>query len=299
MRRCIIKSVLLFLYVTHYCVPTLAQEQRRGDMLDSLYNDPFLFPAVSSVLLPAGFFEVNNFSTILSATAGFDESRKSYDLNGRYSFFVNAFQITYGLSKKGNFNIGADIGYQSYRFDEDIRSSPLKVFGGSPALIRDKYLSSAALRFRWKPISRQRNLIIQGSFLQPIHNMSEAQTTLSAKAIYVYQMSRMLFMYGQAGLSYTFRKKEINANMGTALSLIFQYQIWPVFGIVGTIAYTPSFGKDSKSNFSQTSFGVQPGIGFQYQPTLRLGVNTSYAYYALGKNIGKFHLLNLGLRVII
>jgi hypothetical protein len=279
--------------------PTLAQEPTRQEKLDSLYNDPFFFPTVSSVLLPKGFFEVNNFASILSAKKLFNSGKDLIDLNGRYSFFVNTLQFTYGVSTKGNFNIGADLGYQAYRFDDNVSSSPFKVFSGDSALIKDRYFNTLSVRARWKPFERNRNLIIQGSVSQPLHNVSTSQNSLAARAIYVYQISRSFFLYGQGGLSYSLKKKSVLGSLSIPLSVIFQYQVRPVFGLVATLAHTPIFGKTSDSNFTQKSFGTQVGAGLQFQPSLGFGLSASYARYIMGKSTGAFDLYNLGIRVII
>jgi opacity protein-like surface antigen len=294
--RNIALSILLSLCLIY---PALAQEPSRQQKLDSLYNDPFFFPTVSSVLLPKGFFEINNFASILSATKLFNSEKDLIDLNGRYSFFVNTLQLTYGVSAKGNFNIGADLGYQAYRFDEDVSSSPFKVFSGDSALIKDRYFNTLSVRFRWKPFERNRNLILQGSISQPLHNVSTSQNSIAARAIYVYQLSRSLFLYGQGGLSYSLKKKDAFGSLSIPLSLIFQYQLKPVFGLVATVGHTPVLGKAIDLNFTQTSFGTQIGGGLQFQPSLGFGLSASYAKYVLGKSTGAFGLYNLGIRVII
>ncbi len=288
----------LFLIFLFSAGASNAQKTERSRELDSLYNDPFFYPTVSAVLLPSGFWEVNNFSSILSATRLFNQHGDKDDLNGRYTFFINSLQVNYGASKKGNFNIGLDLGYQRYRFD-DLDSSPFSVFRGDSAIIKGENFNTLTLRTRWKPIRRLRNLILQGAVSQPIHNAASSQHSALARLIYVSQLSRTFFIYSQLGVSHSFKKKEANGSWSIPAAVIFQYQVVPSFGMVATVSHTPVLGRPGNNKFSQTSFGTQVGGGFQYQPSLRVGINTSYAHYILGKDTGAFGLLNLGFRLII
>jgi hypothetical protein len=257
-KHCAISITLVLMVNSFYFA--FAQEPSRQQKLDSQYNDPFFFPTVLSVLLPKGFSEIN-FASVLSAKKLFNSQNDLIGPNGRYNFFVNTMHLTYGVSAKGNLNIEADVSYQTYRFDEDVSSLPFKAFIGDSALIKDRHFTTLAVRFRWKPFERNRNLIVQGSKSQPLHNVSTGQNSIAARAMYVYQVSRSLFLYGQGGLSYSTKKKDIFGSLSIPLSLIFQYQVIPVFGLVATIGHAPIMGKTSESNFTKTFFGTQVGGG--------------------------------------
>lgn len=274
-------------------------QQNRRQRLDSLYNDPFFYPTVSAVLLPKGFFEINNAAALLTANRLFTDQARPEDLNARISSFSNLLQLTYGVSATSRLNVGVDFVYGAYRLDLDPDASPWGVFRTDSALSRDAGLNTVGLRFRFKPLARNRRLVLQGLLYQPVRQVAGSQTNARLLAIYVFELSRNLFLYAQAGVAYSFPKPLLASTISVPTVAIFQYQLRPTFGLLGVVGNSLTIIAAENGKAGQTAFGTQLGAGAQYQPSLRFGLTGFYTRYVAGRNTGAYDTVNLAVRVII
>lgn len=274
-------------------------QQTRTPKLDSLYNDPFFYSTVSAIILPKGFVEVNNFGGLFSTNQLFTSQAKREDLKARLNQFVNILQVTYGTSATSRFNIGVDLQYSASHIDPNPESSALKVFGSDSAYFRYKAFSHAGIHVRWKPFSRNRRLLVQGSVYQPIDKVGENQTSLRIQVIQVWELGRRLFLYTQPGVNYNLPKGTIKGGVGIPLTALVQFQLKPRLGILGIVSHSINLSKNAEKSFSQTSWGSQVGAGLQFQPSLRIGFTGFVTQYLCGKSIGVYRTANLGVRVII
>ncbi|MGF7216225.1 hypothetical protein GGR92_002390 [Spirosoma lacussanchae] len=288
-------TILLLLGVSQL----IYAQQTRTQKLDSLYNDPFFYSTVSAIILPKGFVEVNNFGSLFTTNELFTSDAKRQNLNARLSQFVNLLQISYGTSASSRFNVGVDLQYSSLRVDIDPQASPFRVFGRDSALINDQAFTHVGLRFRWKPVARNRKLLVQGSVYQPIYKPDENLTSLRMQVVYVFELSRRLFLYAQPGLTYNIPKKSISGSVAIPLTALFQFQLTPRLGLMGLMNHSIGLARNAERVFSQTSRGSQVGTGVQFQPLLRLGITGFVTQYLAGKNTGVYRTANLGLRVIL
>lgn len=293
-----IRSYALLLGCICVVASTHAQ-QTRSQKLDSLYNDPFFYSTVSAIILPKGFVEVNNFGSLFTTNKLFTSEAKREDLNARLNQFVDILQVSYGVSAASRFNVGFDLQYSALHIDLDPAGSPFNVFGSKTALARDKALTHAGLRFRWKPFNRNRRLLIQGSVYQPVYKPAENQTSLRFQVIQVWELSRRLFLYAQPGLNYNLPKQSIGGSLSLPLTALFQFQVRPQFGLIGLLNHSIGLSKNAERVFGQTSRGSQVGIGLQFQPSLRLGFTGFVTQYIAGKNTGIYRTANVGVRIII
>lgn len=274
-------------------------EQNRWKRLNALYNDPFVYPTVSAVLLPLGFVEINNSSALLTTNRLFTDQARLEDLNARVTNFSNLLQLTYGVSPTSRLNIGIDLMYSAFRLDLDPKSSPLSVFGADSALSRDGGLSTVGVRFRFKPYSQNRRLVLQGGVYQPVRQVANSQTSARLQAIYAFELSKTLFLYAQGGVVYSFPKPLLTDIVSVPVAAIFQYQIKPIFGVLGVLGSNLNITMPKNGVAGQTAFGMQLGSGVQYQPSLRFGLTGFYTYYVFGRNTGAYNTVNLAVRVII
>lgn len=292
------KRTLIALLLALLWQQTNAQ-QTRGQKLDSLYNDPFFYSTVSAIILPKGFVEVNNFGSLFTTNQLFNAQRDQQNLNARLSQFVNLLQVSYGTSATSRFNIGADLQHSTVRLDANPDASPFQVFQADSSLFREAAFTNVGLRFRWKPLARNRRFLLQGSIYQPIYKPAENQTNLRLQAIYVFDLSRRLFLYAQPGITWNLPKDVLRGSVAVPLTALLQFQVRPRFGLLGIVNHTPILRKNAEGTFRQTSWGAQVGAGFQVQPSLRFGLTGFVTQYIAGKSTGAFRTMNLGVRVIL
>lgn len=274
-------------------------QQTRRQRLDSLYNDPFFYPTVSAVLLPKGFLEVNNAAALLTANRFFSDEATRENLNARISTFSHLLQLTYGVSATSRLNVGVDLLYSAFRLDIDPDASPWKVFSPDSALSRSHGLSSVGLRFRMKPLARNRRFVVQGFLYWPVRQVASSQTNARLQAIYIFELSRKLFLYAQAGVAYSFQKQRLAGIVSVPAAAIFQYQFHPTAGLLGLVGNNLSITVTERGKEGQTTFGTQIGVGIQYQASLRFGLTGFYTRYVAGRNTSAYDTANLGVRVII
>lgn len=274
-------------------------EQNRWKRLNALYNDPFVYPTVSAVLLPLGFVEINNASSLLTTNRLFTDQARLEDLNARTTNFSNLLQLTYGVSSTSRLNIGVDLLYSAFRLDLDSKSSPLSVFGADSALSRDGGLSTVGIRFRLRPRPQNRSLVLQGGVYLPVRQVASSQTSARLQAIYVFELSKTMFLYAQGGVVYSFPKQLLADVVSMPVAAIFQYQLQPTFGVLGVLGNNLTITMPGNGMTGQTAFGTQIGGGVQYQPSLRFGLTSFYTRYVFGRNTGAYDTVNLAVRVII
>ena len=164
---------------------------------------------------------------------------------------------------------------------------------------RQKAFSHAGVHFRWKPFSRNRRLLVQGSVYQPIDKPDQNQTSLRLQVVQVWELGRRLFLYTQPGVTYDLPKGRIKGNVAIPLTALVQFQLKPRLGILGVLNHSITMNKNAERVFSQTSWGTQIGAGLQFQPTLRIGFTGFVTQYLAGKSIGVYRTANVGMRVII
>lgn len=251
------------------------------------------------VLLPKGFVEVNDAAALLTANRSFSDQAQLEDLNARASSFSNLVQLTYGVSAMSRLNIGVDLLYSAFRLDLDPNTSPWKVFSSDSALVRNNGLNTVGLRFRWKPLARNRRLVLQGFLYQPIRQVASSQTSLRLQAIYIFDLSKKLFLYAQAGVAYSFPRQRMVGSVSLPVAAIMQYQVRPTVGLLGIVGNNMTVTLPETTSGGQTAFGTQFGAGIQYQASLQFGVTGFYTRYLMGRNTNAYDTVNLAVRVII
>ncbi len=285
---------ILTFYMLFYSPDSPGQVNRKAK-LDSAFYDPFLLPAVSVSVLPKGFIEVNSFSNLLFGTQKFNDRSELVENNIKTSIFNELVQVNYGVSKKGNFNIGVEVSHQSYRLDIDTESSPFKVFGNEPSFASDKYFSHIGFRVRYLPVARNRNFLVQHVFETPVNTGIGLQNRLGSQLVYINRLGRKWYLFNQLDLRYAFARENVSATFLAPYSAIVSYLLKPNLQVFGLANFTPLFMKGE----NMPVYVVQGGLGGQYQLSTRVGFNVFWTQYLYGKNIDRFSGLNLGLRFII
>jgi hypothetical protein len=291
------KNWKLKIYIFTLLPLALNGQTERKAKLDSAYFDPFLYPAVSIVMVPNGFFEVNSFNNLLTATKVFDNNADLVENNARTSSLNQILQITSGIGKAGRVNVGLDLNYNSFRVDLDTEASPFKVFGSSKAYIKQNGLNSIGLRIRYLPVKNSRKFVVQHTFQIPAKSAN--QYYFNNQAVHVLELNRKLYLFSQLQLSIGLPKDVIKTTVLVPLTEIISYLINPKLQLYGLVSHLSQFGRVNDKNFAEQFNGTQIGAGIQYQPSLRFGLTLYESKFVRGKNFGSFWSSNLGLRVII
>ncbi|TKK64481.1 hypothetical protein FC093_22500 [Ilyomonas limi] len=259
---------------------------------------PFV-PAVSSVMLRNAQIEINLFNSLLSATKYRDENGDLKNIEARQTYLFNTLQLTYGLSKKSNLNIGVDINYATGRIDEDENSSIFKIFNSGVAG-NSRYatgITSIVPRVRWRPIRRNYNFIIQNGVSIPKSLPLEKQTILGWNQVYLFSqffynqpLNKTLFLFSQLNVQYGFKTDKTTAIFYTPVAVYLAYLIPKKTVLFALTDYIPIFSNGN------TSYTFQLGGGAQYQISKQLLANIYCTKDVMGKSYPDFSSYTISLR---
>lgn len=280
-------------------------ESRYEYLKDSLSKSFQFVPAVSSVILENGQFEIIYFSSILTANKFRNDNGSLGELDVRSTYFYNTVQLTYGFSKNGKWNIGLDINSISARIDDDKNSSMFKVFGteevGNSHYARA--INSFGPRLRWNPFRRTKLLTLQSSLLFPTSVSVEKQEVLGQNQIYfltqlLYNkpLTERLFLFSQLGLQYGFEREDVFAKFYPTMASYVSYFIPKKTILFLLLNYTPIFINDENWNYAAGTFQV--GGGVQYQISKNFLINAYYSNSIAGSNYQDFDGYTLSLRFL-
>jgi len=280
-------------------------ETRYQFLKDSLSKTYQFIPAVSSVILEKGQFEIIYFSSILTANKFRDDNGNLDELNVRSTYFYNTLQLTYGFSKNRKWNVGFDINSISARVDDDRNSSIFKVFG-SDEIGNSRYaraINSFGPRLRWNPFQRTNQLTLQSSMLFPTSISLEKQGILGQNQIYLLTqllynkpLSERMFLFSQLGFQYGFKKEEVFAKFYPTLTSYVSYFLPKRTILFLLLNYTPIFINDENWNYAAGTFQV--GGGVQYQISKNFLINAYYSNNIAGSNYQDFDGYTVSLRFV-
>ena len=279
-------------------------EEKYEILKDSVASLHPLIPAVSSVIIRYHQLEINFFNSLITTNRFRDNNGDLKSLNARETYFYNTLQLTYGISKKDNFNIGIDLNSAMGRIDQDINSSVFKVFN-STVQGNSKYaraVTSISTRVRWRPFKKIYNFTVQASANFPTNLSPSRQIVLGPNRIYLITqllynqpLSKRLFLFSQLSFQYGFSNKDVQPISYLPVSTYLSYLL-PKKTILFALAnYVPIFSKQNSRNYIYT---FQLGGGFQYQISQKVLINLYYSNDISGKNYGDFNSYNLSLRFL-
>jgi hypothetical protein len=133
------------------------------------------YTGFSPIVLPDRGVEINFVNTLTShwlALSHFDPVSNGTRVGNRYRFssFDQLLRVSYGFSRSGRWDLGAEFYYNHRRIDDEARSSPLRVFEteSSPTVRSDRGLSQIGLRARVVPLMNLPELTIQATYHLPM-----------------------------------------------------------------------------------------------------------------------------------
>lgn len=261
-----------------------------------------------SVLLEQGTWDVLSFYSIYTQTQSRNEQGDEVDLGRRESFLNAMYQVTYGVSHGGRFNIGFDIHVNRAFYDED-EGSPLNVLWFSEGDFSRTVVSAIGPRIRFVPIPSIPTLSIQSSFLFPVANDLEDpfftahdRYTWFTQLFYDWKLSDKWRIFAELDFLYRLKRNENQVNFfRTPASAFLSYFPSSRTTFFGFAQYSPRFQNMSNSveeRFGFSNWFTQVGAGTRYQLTPGLSVELSYGNFVASRQDGAGYTLNLGLRYI-
>lgn len=261
-----------------------------------------------SVLLEKGTWDFFSFYSIYTQTEARDREGDAVALGQRQTFLNAMYQVTYGVSESGRFNIGLDINVNRAFYDND-EGSPLNVFSFGGGDFSRTVISAIGPRIRVVPVSSIPNLSIQSTFLFPVASDLEApfftahdRYTWFTQLFYDHKLSAKWRVFLEADFLYRIKRNEDQVNFfRTPVSGFLSYFPNPRTTVFGFAQYSPRF--QNLTNGVEEQFGfsnwfTQIGVGARYQLMPNLGVELSYGNFVASRQDGAGYTLNLGLRYI-
>lgn len=261
-----------------------------------------------SVLLEKGTWDLFSFYSIYTQTAVRDQQGNEVALGQRQTFLNAMYQITYGVSESGRFNIGLDIQVNRAYYDND-EGSPLNVLSFGDGDFSRTAVSAIGPRIRYVPFASTPNLSIQSTFLFPVASDLEApfftahdRYTWFTQLFYDHKLSAKWRVFLELDLLYRFKRNDNQVNFfRTPASAFLSYFPNSKTTLFGFTQYSPRFQNLSNSTEEQFGFSnwfTQIGVGAKYQLMANLGIELSYSNFVASRQDGAGYTLNLGFRYI-
>ena len=261
-----------------------------------------------SVLLEKGTWDLFSFYSIYTQTAVRDQQGDEVALGQRQTFLNAMYQITYGASESGRFNIGLDLQVNRAYYDDD-EGSPLNVLSFGNGDFSRTVVSAIGPRIRYVPFASTPNLSIQSTFLFPVASDLEApfftahdRYTWFTQLFYDHKLSAKWRVFLELDLLYRFKRNDNQVNFfRTPASAFLSYFPNSRTTLFGFTQYSPRFQNLANSTEEQFGFSnwfTQVGVGAKYQLMANLGIELSYSNFVASRQDGAGYTLNFGLRYI-
>jgi len=259
-----------------------------------------------SVLLNKGQVELNSFFNVYSQIKIRDEEGNNVVLNDRQSFFNSQLQVTFGVSKSARINVGFDVIVSTFSNGES-RFSPITQSGDFNATV----LAAIGPSVRFTPFKSINNLSVRSAFLFPgasnLENregqfIAHDRYTWNTQVFFDQKLSDRWRLFLEADLIYRFSTNAEQVDFFrtpvTGILSFFPSQKISLFAIY---QYSPRYQVVSNGfdeDFGLSQWFQQAGLGFKYQLTKNLEIESSNTNFFASKNDGGGSTLNIGLRWI-
>ncbi len=257
-----------------------------------------------SSLLKEKQVEIKVFNNLYSDNSGFNAQRKVIKSNRRQTYFTSFVQSSYGIGKRWNFGIDAQV--KSVRLDNDRNSSALELFTSHPTANTRTALSYIGPKIKISPFKKIEGFSIQSTFFFPVakdqQGIENGKPWLShdgyqwwTQLYYDLKLSSKFrsFFEVDAFASLDRKFNKANHSILTPAKGFLSYFPTKKITVYGLAEIGPSWN-DGKIN----SYYTQLGLGAKYQLVKNLEIEVLYTRFPVGKNSGKGTTLNLGVRFL-
>lgn len=261
-----------------------------------------------SVLLEKGTWDFLSFYSIYTQTQVRDREGDEVALGQRQSFLNAMYQVTYGVSESGRFNIGFDVHVNRAYYDDD-EGSPLNVLWFGEGDFSRTVVSAIGPRIRFVPVPSIPTLSVQSSFLFPVASDLEApfftahdRYTWFTQLFYDLRLNAKWRIFMEVDFLYRLKRNEEQVNFfRTPASAFLSYFPTSRTTLFGFAQYSPRFqnlSNEVEERFGFSNWFTQIGIGGRYQLMPNLSVELAYGNFVASRQDGAGYTLNLGLRYI-
>ena len=270
-----------------------------------------------SALFNKGQFEVNLFNSIYYQNEVRDREGDELTLGESQSFFNSMLQFTTGITKSARFNIGLDLNFVTARYSNE-KATGLNFFNDDEVTFRKTILSSIGPRIKFNPLKSVPRLSVQSTFLIPVAKDQEASVdedendakfifhdryTWFTQLFYDQSIGEDFQVFLEADMLYRINRNSTNDKnfFRVPLSGFLSYFPNSKSTLFVFSQYSPRFetvANEVDSQFGLSQWFTQVGFGAKYQLTSKIGIELSYADFALSKNDGAGNNINFGLRYI-
>lgn len=265
-----------------------------------------------SVLLKEGQVEVKLFNNLYTQNAFRDENRQKVALGERQTYFTGIYQVTYGASKSGRWNIGVEAIFNALRQDTDPNSSAFRIFGGSAEgeNFQTARLGYLGPRIRVTPFVNVPKFSVTSSLQIPLSNELEfvderginrflAHNRVNWWTQFFYDKLFGDFqIFTEIDLLYRFKTKQTSfrqeAFFRTPVTVFLSYFPTAKSTVNINAQYSPGWGK-SNGSFAYLSDFIQVGAGAKYQITPDINLEILYTNFITSSSQGAGQTFNLGL----
>ncbi|MEM6801836.1 MAG: DUF547 domain-containing protein [Bacteroidota bacterium] len=264
-----------------------------------------------SVLLGQGQVEVKLFNNLYTQTGFRNSDGEFVSSNRRETFYTGIFQFTTGLDKSARWNIGFEANLQSVRYDSEIDSSPLRIFGNSQeSLVFNRTeLATLGPRIRFRPFKSIPKLSLTSTLLIPLHDDLETPEFLAHnRTSWITQLFYDKFfgdfqLFAEADLIYRFKTDNPSftqdAFFRTPLTAFLSYFPNSNTTVSVNLQYSPAFtglpGNEAGDSFNLNRYFVQGGVGAKYQITKELNLELLYTNFFASRGEGAGQTFNFGI----
>jgi hypothetical protein len=299
-------------------------EERKKDKKDVSDESPNVFTYTPSRLLKMGQIEAQLFNNLYTQTAYRDGNREKIELETRDTYYTALFYALFGISQSGRINIGFDLNVKSVLIDS-MKTNPLNVFQFENSPVSRTAISSIGPKIKFQPFKTIPTFSIQSAFWIPVADDLESVKENSNFPWLDYDMltwwNQFFYdktfksswqLFAEIDLLFRFNNGNgtIPSHLDTPMSVFVSWFPGNKTTVYSQFQYSPRFqlqsmgeeamdgGQSVVDPFDFIADFAHAGLGFKYQLTKSLNVETSSTYFFTSQNGGAGWTFNLGIRVI-
>jgi hypothetical protein len=297
-------ALMIFMSFARQAFSQEINQEKLIRMRDSLDNLLIVNPSASAILVKSRQVEAYLFGSFLSNKEFNDKEGKRSAFPGKQLLFNTLLQINYGISPKGRLNVGIDMSYRSYRYDNSKDNSVFSVLGGNPSNVNS--LAYIGPRIRLQPFKRVYNFTYQMYAWLPVADEFTQRSLGTSKInwghtfFYYKYFNQRIGLFAQANLALAFPGAASEADATTEfylpISLSASYVLSRKNILFATVTYS-RINNDAGTFFEGAdSDFVQYGLGYQRIISRRFFFNLSYNGTIMSRNYGAWNAFNVGVR---
>ncbi len=256
-----------------------------------------------SVLINKGQTEFKLFNSLYTQTQFFDDEGAKQEGRERSTFFTTIAEYNYGVSSR--VTLGGEMWFRSvYTGAPNTNATNVLTFSNSENSRTG--INLAGLKVRFNPIKKWQRFSFQSTLLLSVISDPQSEKLNRpfldnnrhlwiSKFLYDKKISTKFQLSAQLSSWVSIDKNLADENMGVSVPVDLFLSYFPNKKITIYLQnqFWPSIGGEGLS-----SYFLQEGLGFKYQLSKSIELETSYTKFVIGNNTGAGETFNLGLRLL-